>query len=93
LLLANADLIINPQISNSIAYIKQFFVTSDGTSSGTVGVILDNSGVFSKSFCNLSGSLCKTTEDLFAVDAQLSGLVPRDGGQYTLFASGGKLFT
>jgi len=93
LFLVNADLIINPQISNSIAYIKQFFVTSDGTSSGTVGVILDNSGVFSKSFCNLSGSLCKTTEDLFAVDAQLSGLVPRDDGQYTLFASGGKLFT
>lgn len=31
LLLANADLVINPQISNSIAYIKQFFVTSDGT--------------------------------------------------------------
>ena len=25
ILLANADLVINPQISNSIAYIKQFF--------------------------------------------------------------------
>ncbi|MEI6425954.1 MAG: tail fiber domain-containing protein [Candidatus Absconditabacteria bacterium] len=93
LLLANADLIINPQISNSIAYIKQFFVTSDGTSSGAVGVILQSSGVFSKNYCNLSGSLCKTTEDLFAVDAQLSGLVPTDSGQYALFASGGKLMT
>jgi hypothetical protein len=40
ILLANADLIINPQISNSIAYIKQFFVTSDGTNNGTLGVIL-----------------------------------------------------
>ena len=74
LLLANADLVINPQISNSIAYIKQFFVTSDGTTNGALGVILQSSGVFATKYCDLSGSNCKTISELSDVSAQLAGL-------------------
>ena len=74
ILLANADLIINPQISNSIAYIKQFFVTSDGTNNGTLGVILQGSWVFSTKYCNLSGTNCKTMEGIDDQITSLSGV-------------------
>ena len=58
-------------------------MTSDGTSNGSVGVILQSSGVYSKNYCNLTGSLCKTTEDLFAVDTQIAWLsgIYLTGGQ------------
>ena len=74
LFLVNADLIINPQISNSIAYIKQFFVTSDWTASGTLGVTLNSSGVFATKYCDLSWSNCKTITELNDISAQLWSL-------------------
>ena len=85
-LIANADLVINPQISNSIAYIKQFFVTSDGTVNGTLGVILQGSGVFSNQYCDLSGANCTTTANLSAMATQLAGLS-------SLYLTGGQVDT
>ncbi len=104
ILLANADLVINPQISNSIAYIKQFFVTSDGTTNGTLGVILQGSGVFSTKYCNLSGTNCKTMENIAGLDDQaaaISGLSAQLSGYVTTgqldtklstYFTGGQLF-
>ena len=91
LLLARADLIINPQISNSIAFIRQFFVTSDGTSSWSVSVVLDTSGVFAKGYCNLSGSMCKTVEDFFNIDTQLSGINIQITALSGLYLTGGQV--
>lgn len=42
--LATYALTIDPSISNSTQYIQKIFLTSDGTASGAVGVILDGNG-------------------------------------------------
>lgn len=58
-----------------------------------MGSVLQGSGVFSKTYCNLGGTICRTLEDIVALEDQFAGLLPQDSGEYMLFASGGKLFT
>ena len=60
LLLARAETVINPTISNAVSYMKQIFVTSDGTSNGTIGVVLNGSGnIWASLYCDGSGANCK----------------------------------
>ncbi|HCB51057.1 TPA: hypothetical protein DEP21_00455 [Patescibacteria group bacterium] len=66
MLLVNADVVINPLVSNSVSFLKKIVLTSDGTSTSATGVFLDGSTskIGANYICNAAGTGCKAYTSL-----------------------------